>query len=55
MVPLARRHHVLDHAGDLPAQVKALGLRVPHVFGINRTDAHWDAICELLAPSAWSA
>jgi zinc-binding alcohol dehydrogenase family protein len=43
-------HHVLDHAGDLPAQVKALGLRVPHVFGINRTDAHWDAICKLLAP-----
>jgi NADPH2:quinone reductase len=43
-------HHVLDHAGDLPAQVKALGLRVPHVFGINRTDAHWDAICKLIAP-----
>jgi NADPH:quinone reductase len=43
-------HHVLDHAGDLPAQVKALGLRVPYVFGINRTDAHWDAICKLLAP-----
>ncbi len=43
-------HHVLDHAGDLPAQVKALGLRVPYVFGINRTDAHWDAICRLLAP-----
>jgi NADPH:quinone reductase len=43
-------HHVLDHAGDLPAQVKALGLRVPHVFGINRTEAHWDAICRLLAP-----
>lgn len=43
-------HHVLDHAGDLPAQVKALGLRVPHVFGINRTEAHWSAICKLLAP-----
>jgi NADPH:quinone reductase len=43
-------HHVLDHASDLPAQVKALGLRVPYVFGINRTDAHWDAICKLLAP-----
>ncbi|MFZ4410615.1 MAG: zinc-binding alcohol dehydrogenase family protein [Paracraurococcus sp.] len=43
-------HHVLDHAGDLPAQVKALGLRVPHVFAINRTDAHWDAICRLIAP-----
>ena len=43
-------HHVLDHAGDLPAQVKALGLRVPYVFAINRTDAHWDAICRLIAP-----
>ncbi|MCB4820172.1 zinc-binding alcohol dehydrogenase family protein [Roseicella aerolata] len=43
-------HHVLDHSGDLPAQVKALGLRVPHVFAINRTDAHWDAICRLIAP-----
>lgn len=43
-------HHVLDHAGDLPAQVTALGLRVPHVFGINQTERHWDAICRLLAP-----
>jgi NADPH:quinone reductase len=43
-------HHVLDHAGDLAAQVKALGLRVPHVFAINQTDRHWDAICRLIAP-----
>ncbi|MBV1796294.1 zinc-binding alcohol dehydrogenase family protein [Siccirubricoccus sp. G192] len=43
-------HHVLDHAGDLPAQVKALGLAVPHVFGMNHTEKHWDAICALLAP-----
>ena len=43
-------HQVLDHAGDLPAQVRAVGLRVPYVFGINRTEAHWDAICRLLAP-----
>lgn len=43
-------HHVLDHRGDLPAQVQALGLSVPYVFGINHTDAHWDAICTLLAP-----
>ncbi|TCZ59771.1 zinc-binding alcohol dehydrogenase family protein [Roseicella aquatilis] len=43
-------HHVLDHAGDLPAQVKALGVRVPHVFAIAGTERHWDAICRLLAP-----
>lgn len=46
-------HHVLDHRGDLPAQVKALGLSVPYVFGINHTDAHWDAICALLAPQGF--
>jgi zinc-binding alcohol dehydrogenase family protein len=43
-------HHVLDHAGDLAAQVKALGLRVPHVFAINQTERHWDTICRLIAP-----
>jgi NADPH:quinone reductase len=43
-------HQVLDHAGDLPAQVKALGLAVPCVFAMNRTEAHWEAICALLAP-----
>lgn len=43
-------HHVLDHAGDLPAQVKALGVAVPWVFAMTNTDAHWDAICSLLAP-----
>jgi zinc-binding alcohol dehydrogenase family protein len=46
-------HHVLDHRGDLPAQIKALGLSVPYVFGINQTDAHWDAICALLAPQGF--
>ena len=46
-------HHVLDHKGDLPAQVKALGLSVPYVFGISHTDAHWDAICALLAPQGF--
>ena len=43
-------HHVLDHGGDLPAQVKALGLRVPYVFAVNATEQHWDAICTLIAP-----
>jgi NADPH:quinone reductase len=43
-------HHVLDHTGDLVAQVRALGPRLPHVFAIKQTLRHWDAICELLAP-----
>jgi NADPH:quinone reductase len=43
-------HHVLDHGGDLAAQAKALGLSIPYVFGINRTEQHWPAICSLLAP-----
>ena len=43
-------HHVLDHGGDIAAQAKALGLSIPYVFGINRTEAHWPAICSLLAP-----
>ena len=43
-------HHVLDHAGDLPAQVKALGLSVPYIFSITQTAQHWDASCAILAP-----
>ena len=43
-------HHVLDHAGDLEAQVKALGLRVPYIFSITQTAKHWDASCAILAP-----
>ncbi len=43
-------HHVLDHGGDLPAQVKALGLSVPYIFSITQTARHWDASCAILAP-----
>ena len=43
-------HHVLDHTGDIATQVKIMGLSIPYIFGINRTEAHWPAICAVLAP-----
>ncbi|MCW8086889.1 zinc-binding alcohol dehydrogenase family protein [Sabulicella glaciei] len=43
-------HEVLDHGGDLVAQVKALGVKVPYVFVTTQTEAHWAAICEIVAP-----
>ncbi len=43
-------HAVLDHRGDLPAQARALGVPVPHVFSVTRTPQHWNALTELLAP-----
>ncbi len=43
-------HHVLDHAGDLPAQAKALGLDFPYIFATTQTVKHWRAICEVVAP-----
>ncbi len=44
-------HHVVDHRGDLVAQVRALGVGDPgFVFSTNHTDAHWPAIVALLAP-----
>jgi NADPH2:quinone reductase len=54
-------HHVLDHVGDLhaqvlalgeslPAEIKALKPGIPAIFAINQTDRHWPAICKLIAP-----
>lgn len=43
-------HHVVDHAGDLAAQVEALGLPVRAIFVTTQTEAHWDAICRIIAP-----
>ena len=43
-------HHVLDHASDLAAQAKALGLSIPYVFATTQTERHWRAICEIVAP-----
>lgn len=41
---------VLDHAGDLAAQARALGVPVTAVFVTTHTEQHWAAICALLAP-----
>ena len=43
-------HHVLDHAGDLVAQARALGVPIPYVFSTTQTERHWRAICEIVAP-----
>lgn len=43
-------HDVLDHAGDLAAQTKALGVAIPHIFSTTQTLTHWRALCDILAP-----
>jgi zinc-binding alcohol dehydrogenase family protein len=43
--------HVVDHTGDLVAQVRAQGIKwVDAVFCCNSLDQHFPAIAELLAP-----
>ncbi len=43
--------HVVDHFGDLVAQVRALGCgHVDHVLILNDTDRHFAAAAQLLAP-----
>jgi zinc-binding alcohol dehydrogenase family protein len=44
-------HDVVDHHGDLPAQLAAIGAaQVRTVFSTNNTDRHWPAIATVLAP-----
>lgn len=44
-------HHVVDHSGDLPAQVKALGAPpVGLIASLTNTDDHFSALVEILAP-----
>ncbi|WP_349358762.1 zinc-binding alcohol dehydrogenase family protein [Stappia sp.] len=43
-------HHVIDHRGDMPAQMKALGLVPRYVAGLTGTEHHFPAIAEMLAP-----
>ncbi len=43
-------HEVVDHRGDLTAQVKAIGVPVKYVFITTHTEAHWAAVCDLIAP-----
>lgn len=42
---------VIDHKGDMPAQLRALGLSgVNYVYSTYFTEQHWDAIVEMLLP-----
>lgn len=43
-------HHVIDHRGDLPGQMKELGFAPRYVAGLTGTDQHFRAIAEMLAP-----
>lgn len=42
--------HVVDHRGDLVAQVRDLGLAPTYVAALTATDQHWAAIVDLIAP-----
>ncbi|WP_146346643.1 zinc-binding alcohol dehydrogenase family protein [Falsiphaeobacter marinintestinus] len=42
--------HVVDHRGDLVAQIAALGITPTHVASLTATDQHWPAIIEMIAP-----
>jgi zinc-binding alcohol dehydrogenase family protein len=44
-------HHVIDHTGDMAAQLKALGVaRVPRIFCTTASDQHWKAMLSMVAP-----
>lgn len=42
--------HVIDHRGDMVAQLRDLELTPEYVAGLTATDQHWPAIVELIAP-----
>jgi NADPH2:quinone reductase len=43
--------HTIDHRGDMPAQLRALGREhVDYILCCHGTDGHFDAMCEMLAP-----
>jgi len=43
-------HHVVDHTGDIPAQLKALGVKPRYVFSTNTTARNWEQIVASVAP-----
>lgn len=43
-------HHVVDHEGDIAAQLKALGVRARYVFSTNTTARNWEQIVASVAP-----
>ncbi|MFG0320249.1 MAG: zinc-binding alcohol dehydrogenase family protein [Planctomycetota bacterium JB042] len=43
--------HVVDHHGDVPAQLAAIGLaEVDRVFCLHDTDGHWETMTAVVAP-----
>jgi NADPH:quinone reductase len=43
--------HIVDHFGDIPAQMKALGIpQVDYVLMFNDTDRHFPAAAEVIKP-----
>lgn len=42
--------HVIDHRGDLAAQLNDLGQTPTYVAALTATDQHWPAIMNLIAP-----
>lgn len=43
--------YVIDHHGDMPAQLRALGMEhVDHILCLNSTDRHWLAMAAMIAP-----
>ena len=43
--------HTIDHRGDMPAQLRALGRQhVDYILCCHGTDTHFAAMCEMLAP-----
>lgn len=44
-------HHTIDHSGEMPAQLRALGLDgVERIFSTTNSDQHFAAVAEMLAP-----
>lgn len=43
-------HKVLDHAGDLAAEAKALKTTFPYIFSTTKTELHWRALVDIAAP-----
>ncbi|OIQ31258.1 MAG: Zn-dependent oxidoreductase [Alphaproteobacteria bacterium MedPE-SWcel] len=42
--------HVIDHRGDMAAQLRDLALTPDYVAALTATDQHWTTIVELIAP-----
>ena len=43
-------HHVVEHTGDIAAQLEALGVRARYVFSTNTTARNWGQIVASVAP-----